>query len=37
MNKSTKTIVKVIIKILKFAASQFEVMLREEEENQKTS
>lgn len=36
MSKSTKTIIKVIIKILKFAASQFEVMLREEE-NEKRS
>jgi len=36
MSKSTKTIIKVIIKILKFAASQFEIVIREEE-NQKTS
>lgn len=37
MAKSTKTIIKVIIKILKFAASQFELLLREEEENLKAS
>lgn len=36
MSKSAKTIIKVIIKILKFAASQFEIVIREEE-NQKTS
>jgi len=32
MAESTKRIIKVLIKILKFSASQFEVLLREEEE-----
>lgn len=35
MNKNTRNIIKVIIKILKFAASQFMVLLIEDEEEKK--
>jgi hypothetical protein len=35
MSQSTKRIIKVISKILKFAASQLDVLLKEEEEMSK--
>jgi hypothetical protein len=37
MSKSAKRLIKVFIQILKFAASQLDVFLKEEEQNEKVN